>query len=128
MTMVSPVNAAALLLPLVGSTLLVCTATASLPALLLSQRQPRDPGLPAEALASEQVVARGAGRRWYLNQQPIAADRLARLLAETGGSGDSGEVVLVVSRTLSLADVSDSLVWLRQVSPRPVRLEPGLDR
>jgi hypothetical protein len=126
--MISPVNTAALVLPLVGSTLLVCTATASLPALLLSQRQPRDPSPPAQALANEQVVARGSGGRWYLNQQPIATARLARLLAETGGSGGNGEVVLVVSRTLSLADVSDSLAWLRQVSPLPVRLEPALDR
>jgi hypothetical protein len=74
------------------------------------------------------VVARGSGGRWYLNQQPIAAEPLARLLAETGDGGGNGEVVLVVSRTLSLADVSDSLAWLRQVSPQPVRLEPALDR
>ena len=126
--MISPVNTAALVLPLVGSTLLVCTATAGLPALLLSQRPPRDPSLPTQAVAGEQVVARGSGGRWYLNQQPIAAERLARLLAETGDGGGNGEVVLVVSRTLSLADVSDSLAWLRQVSPQPVRLEPALDR
>jgi hypothetical protein len=127
MTLTGPVNTAALMLPLVGSTLLVCTATAGLPALLLSQRQPRDAGLPGEALASEQVVARGLGGRWYLNQQPIAPSRLARILTETRGSTGNGEVVLVVSRTLSLADVSGSLAWLRQVSPRPVRLEPALD-
>jgi hypothetical protein len=126
--MISPANTPALLLPLVGCTLLVCTATASLPALLLSQRQPRDPPLTAQAIASEQVVARGAGGRWYLNQQPIATARLARLLGETGGGGSNGDVVLVVSRTLSLADVSASLAWLRQVSPLPVRLEPALDR
>jgi hypothetical protein len=78
--------------------------------------------------ASEQVVARGSGGRWYLNQQPIAAERLARLLAEAERSEGKGEVVLVVSRTLSLADVSNSLAWLRQVSPLPVRLEPALDQ
>ena len=117
-------TAAALLLPLVGSTLVVCTATAALPALLLSQRLPREQPLPPAVVPSEQVVARGPAGRWYLNQQPISPERLARLLAEAGDDG--GKVVLVVSRTLSLGEVSDSLAWLRQVSPGPVRLHPPL--
>lgn len=122
--MSGPGNTAALLVPLVATTLVVCTATAALPALLLSQRPPREQPIPPALVASEQVVARGAGGRWYLNQQPISAGRLARLLGEAGDNGS--EVVLVVSRTLSLAEVSDSLAWLRQVSPQPVRLEPAL--
>jgi hypothetical protein len=76
-------------------------------------------------VAGEQVVARGSGDRWYLNEQPIAAGRLASLLADPPRT-DAGEVVLVVSRTLTLAEVSESLAWLRQVSPQPVRLEPAL--
>jgi hypothetical protein len=72
------------------------------------------------------VVARGAGGRWYLNQQPIAPERLARLLGEAKGNG--GEVVLVVSRSLRLAEVSESLAWLRRASPLPVRLAPPLER
>jgi hypothetical protein len=127
MTMAPALTSSALLLALVGSTLVVCTATAGLPALLLSQPSPRERPSPPRAPGLEQVVARGSGGRWYLNQQPIAAARLARLLAEAR-AGEGGEVVLVVSRALSLAEVSASLAWLRQVSPQPVRLEPALDR
>jgi len=126
MTMSGPLNSAALLVPLVGSTLVVCTATAALPALLLSQPSPRERPRPPQAPALEQVVARGSGGRWYLNQQPIAPERLARLLGEAKGNG--GEVVLVVSRSLRLAEVSESLAWLRRASPLPVRLAPPLER
>lgn len=126
MTRSGALNSAALLLPLVGSTLVVCTATAALPALLLSQPSPRERPRPPQAPAREQVVARGAGGRWYLNQQPIAPERLARLLGEAKGNG--GEVVLVVSRSLRLAEVSESLAWLRRASPLPVRLAPPLER
>jgi hypothetical protein len=124
--MAAALNASTLLLPLVGSTLVVCTATAGLPALLLSQPSPRERPSPPQAPVLAQVVARGSGGRWYLNQQPIAAGRLARLLGEAR-PGDGGEVVLVVSRTLSLAEVSESLAWLRQSTPRPVRLAPALE-
>jgi hypothetical protein len=126
MTRSGALNSAALLVPLVGSTLVVCTATAALPALLLSQPSPRERPRPPQAPALEQVVARGAGGRWYLNQQPIAPERLARLLGEAKGNG--GEVVLVVSRSLRLAEVSESLAWLRRASPLPVRLAPPLER
>ena len=126
MTRSGALNSAALLLPLVGSTLVVCTATAALPALLLSQPSPRERPRPPQAPALEQVVARGSGGRWYLNQQPIAPERLARLLGEAKGNG--GEVVLVVSRSLRLAEVSESLAWLRRASPLPVRLAPPLER
>lgn len=127
MTRSGALNSAALLLPLVGSTLVVCTATAALPALLLSQPSPRERPRPPQAPALEQVVARGSGGRWYLNQQPIAPERLARLLGEAKGNG-GGEVVLVVSRSLRLAEVSESLAWLRRASPLPVRLAPPLER
>lgn len=126
MTRSGALNSAALLLPLVGSTLVVCTATAALPALLLSQPSPRERPRPPQVPALEQVVARGAGGRWYLNQQPIAPERLARLLGEAKGNG--GEVVLVVSLSLRLAEVSESLAWLRRASPLPVRLAPPLER
>ena len=126
MTRSGALNSATLLLPLVGSTLVVCTATAALPALLLSQPSPRERPRPPQTPALEQVVARGAGGRWYLNQQPIAPERLARLLGEAKGNG--GEVVLVVSRSLRLAEVSESLAWLRRASPLPVRLAPPLER
>lgn len=127
MTMAAPQNSAALLVPLVGSTLVVCTATAALPALLLSQISPREQPSPPQVPALEQVVARGAGGRWFLNQQPIAPERLARLLGEAKGN-DDGEVVLVVSRSLRLEEVSESLAWLRRTSPLPVRLAPPLER
>ncbi|QVL53880.1 MAG: hypothetical protein KFB97_06020 [Cyanobium sp. M30B3] len=127
MSMTGPLNSAALLVSLVGSTLVVCTAAAALPALLLSQPRPRERPSPPQAPELEQVVARGAGGRWYLNQQPIAPERLARLLGEARVN-DGGEVVLVVSRTLHLAEVSEGLAWLRQSSPLPVRLAPPLER
>lgn len=127
MTIGIQVNTGALLFPLVGATLVVCTATAALPALLLSQPKPKERATPTQLQPLELVVARGSGGRWYLNQQPMAAGRLARLLVEAK-TNESAAVVLVVSRTLSLAEVSESLAWLRQVSPRPVRLEPALER
>jgi hypothetical protein len=126
MTRSGALNSAALLLPLVGSTLVVCTATAALPALLLSQPSPRERPRPPQAPGHHLLEGRGAGGRWYLNQQPIAPERLARLLGEAKGTG--GEVVLVVSRSLRLAEVSESLAWLRRASPLPVRLAPPLER
>lgn len=127
MTMAAPQNSTALLVPLVGSTLVVCTATAALPALLLSQPRPLERPSPPQPPAVEQVVARGAGGRWYLNQQPVAPERLARLLGEARPN-EGGEVVLVVSRSLRLEEVSESLAWLRRTSPLPVRLAPPLER
>jgi hypothetical protein len=119
------ISTPALLLPLVGCTLLVCTATASLPVLLQSQQQPREVPPPSLQVAGERVVVRSGNGRWYLNEQPIADARLARLLAEPPKNG-GGEVVLVVGRSLTLAEVSESLAWLRAVSPQTVRLEPAL--
>jgi len=122
-----PISTPALLLPLVGCTLLVCTATASLPVLLLSQQEPREVTAPPLQVTGERVVVRSGNGRWYLNQQPIADERLARLLAEPPENG-GGDVVLVVGRSLTLAEVSESLAWLREMSPQPVRLEPALEQ
>lgn len=111
-----------LALPLVGCTLLTCTAVASLPALLASARPPRPAPQPSPG-DGELVVVRSASGHWYLNQQPIAAPALAQLLAE--GSGQE-PVRLLASDALTIAELVEAQAWLRRQGPRPVRLEPAL--
>lgn len=112
---------AALVMPLVAITLLACTATAALPALLAGGREPRSAETQLPAAQSSLVVARSAGGHWFLNQQPIAESALALLLRD-----GEGEVRLVVSNALSVSEVVQALAWLRRQGSRPVVLEPGL--
>lgn len=117
-----------LAMPLVASTLLTCTAVAGLPALLANAQPPRQPR-PAAAFAADGaavlVVVRSASGHWFLNQQPIAAQALAQVLAE--GSGQ-GEVRLLASDALSMAELAEAQAWLRRQGRRPVVLEPALIR
>lgn len=125
MAMGRPVTAdhgmAALVMPLVAITLLACTATAALPALLAGGREPRSAETQPPAAQSSLVVARSAAGHWFLNQQPIAESALALLLRD-----GEGEVRLVVSNGLSVSEVVQALAWLRRQGSRPVVLEPGL--
>ena len=114
---------AALVMPLVATTLLVCTATAALPAPLAGERDPRSVAAPPGAAEAALVVARSGSGHWFLNQQPIAESALAQLLRD-----GEGEVRLVTSNALSVSEVVQALAWLRRQGEgsRPVVLEPAL--
>lgn len=118
-------GALALIAPLVAATLVVLTAVAGLPALLLASAPPqwRNPAVGAVAGASLQLVRSGQGR-WFLNGQPIAELALARLLRRQRGFAT--ELRFQPSARLQAGQVSTSLAWLRRESGRPVSLDlPG---
>jgi biopolymer transport protein ExbD len=108
--------------PLVAAILVVLTAVAGLPALLLSSRAPlpRHQPLAPVAGAPLQVVRSGAGR-WFLNGQPIAEQSLAQVLRQHRGA--SAEVRLQASAQLSVGAVSSAMAWLRRQSGRAVSLD-----
>lgn len=112
----------ALITPLVAATLVVLTAVAGLPALLLASPppQPRHGAAGAVAGAPLQLVRSGQGR-WFLNGQPIAELALARLLRRQRGSAT--ELRFQPSARLPAGRVSSSLAWLRRESLRPVALD-----
>lgn len=111
-----------LIAPLVAATLVVLSAVAGLPALLLASPPPqaRNPAVAAMAGAPLQLVRSGQGR-WFLNGQPIAELALARLLRRQRGSAT--ELRFQPSARLQAAQVSTSLAWLRRESARPVALD-----
>lgn len=118
-------GALALIAPLVAATLVVLTAVAGLPALLLVSAPPqsRNPAVGAVAGAPLQLVRSGQGR-WFLNGQPIAEPALAGLLRRQRGLAT--ELRFQPSARLHAAQVSTSLAWLRRESGRPVALDlPG---
>lgn len=117
-------HAAALITPLAGSVLLVCTAVASLPALLASGVEPRRPAAADPLVSQPLLVLRTARGRWFVDGQPVAGDALARLLSAEANRGRP--VQLLASNGLRMADVSAALAWLRRHGSGPVRLEPAL--
>jgi biopolymer transport protein ExbD len=116
--------APALLTPLAASVLLVCTAVAALPALLASGVEPRVPSRFDPLVSQPLLVVHSAQGRWYLDGQPIAAAALARLLA--AADNRDRPVRLLASNSLSIADVSGALAWLRRQGGGSVELEPAL--
>ncbi len=112
----------ALIAPLVASTLMVLAAVAGLPALLLASRPPLPRQSAPRPVAGTplQLVRSGQGT-WFLNGQPIARDGLARLLQ--GLPGSSTELRFMPSSRLPVAEVSDSLHWLRRQSGGLVELD-----
>jgi len=116
--------APALLAPLASSVLLVCTAVAALPALLASGVEPRLPPRVDPLAIQPLLVVRSAQGRWYLEGQPIAGSALAQLLA--AADNRQRPVRLLASNSISIADVSAALAWLRRQSRGSVQLEPAL--
>ncbi len=111
--------------PLVAVSLVVLTAVAALPALLLASSPPQshNPAVGGVAGAPLQLVRSGQGA-WFLNGQPIAEPALGRLLRRQRGTAT--ELRFQPSARLQAAQVSMSLAWLRRESGRPVALElPG---
>jgi hypothetical protein len=112
----------ALLAPLVATTLTVLAAVAGLPALLLASRSPLPRrSAPRPVAGAPLQLVRSAQGTWFLNGQPIARDGLARLLQ--GLPGSSTELRFMPSSRLPVAEVSDSLHWLRRQSGGLVELE-----
>lgn len=112
----------ALAVPLVASTLVVLTAVAGLPALLLATTapRPRNPPPGPEAGPPLQVV-RSARGRWFLNGQPIGEVALARVLRQPRVA--QAAVRFQASGVLPVGDVSRAMDWLRRQSGRPVSLD-----
>ena len=105
-------------LALCALTLLVCTAVAGLPALLL-ERQPRPLSQQAPAAAPLWVV-RDLRGGWHLNGEPLPAPALARLLAQAQGQRP---VHLLPAAGTPMAEVRQALQWLRRQAG-PVVLLP----
>jgi biopolymer transport protein ExbD len=118
-------------MPLTASVLLVCTAVASLPALLASNPDPRERTgsasgtLGASGSVEPMLVMRSARGTWYLNGQPIAAESLAQVLARPGRL--AGPVRLLASNHLSVAELSESLSWLHTQGRQQVALDVALE-
>lgn len=106
---------------LVGLTLLVTGATAALPALWLTREPQARPAPKGGAQAGTRLwVVRGAGRRWFVNGEPITAAALAGLLRSQGPAVD---VRFLPSSALAMGEVSQALGWLRAQGTAPVVLE-----
>jgi hypothetical protein len=110
-------------LPLLGSlvacNLVLLTAVACLPALLLSSppAQPRQRASRAEAALPWLVLRSGRGE-WLLHGQPIAATALARILRR-----QQPETRLHPSAQLPASQVAASLAWLRLHSGQRASLD-----
>lgn len=115
-----------LITPLLATTLVVLTAVAGLPALLLASVEPRSRPPQQGPLAGAALLLVRSGRgTWFLNSQPIAERPLAQLLRRQRGA-PATELRFQPSAALPAGAVSSSLAWLRQQSGRPVALElPG---
>ena len=108
-----------LLWPLLACSLVVTTAVACLPTLLLSS-PPAKPRPRASLAAGAQpwLVLRSSRREWLLNGEPIAATALARLLRH-----QQPETRLHPSPQLPATTVANSLAWLRLHSGKQASLD-----
>lgn len=97
---------------LVGLTLLIAGAVASLP-LLIGRAAPKpDPGAPDSSGPLLRVVE-APGGRWYLRGDPIARPSLASLLRS---NRPPQTLHYLPSGALSIGEVSTSLRWLRRIN------------
>jgi len=120
----------ALVMPATATTLVVLTATASLPALLVGPLEPRvranQPAVRAETL----LIVRSALGAWYVNGSPLSETALGERLsrqrlrqAQAGSQGPSVQLRYLPSPALGSGEVSRSLAWLQRQSGRPVQLQ-----
>jgi len=106
---------------LVGLTLLVCGATAALPALWLTRDPQARPSPQGDMGGGTTLwVVRGAGRHWFVNGEPITAPALSGLLKSQEAEVD---VRFLPSSALAMGDVSRALEWLRHQGTALVVLE-----
>ena len=103
-----------------AATLVVLTAVAALPALLLGAAEARRPAPGSLAAAGPVLlVVRGSRERWFVNGQPMGQEALGRLLRRS----PNAEVRLRPAAPLAAAQVGASLAWLERQLGRPVPLE-----
>lgn len=104
---------------LVGLTLLLCGAVAALPDIWparIPQSRPSEVAGDGPPL----WIVRGPAGRWYVNGDPLPPERVANLLRD---DPEPSEIRFLPSAALSLGEVSESLAWLRSLTPEPVVLE-----
>jgi hypothetical protein len=113
----TPITSAAL----VGLTLMVCGAVATLPA-VVRERIPRPQPVAAGLPPQEVWIVRGPQERWFVDGRPLSGPTLGALLRR---QPPGTQLHLLPAAGLSSAEVAASLRWLRGLRGDPVRLELG---
>jgi len=120
----------ALVMPATATTLVVLTATASLPAFLVPRPEAKAPAKQPLGRAETLLIVRSALGTWYVNGSPVGeaalGDRLRRQrlrLAQAGPQGPSVRMRYLPSPGLGSGEVSRSLAWLQRQSGSPVQLQ-----
>ena len=109
-----------LVLALTAVTLTVTTAMALLPS-LLAEVVVIEPMAVASPGAERWFLVRSQSRSWFLNGEPIAANRLTQTL--TGDDRPSGGVLFLPSSGRTAEQVAVDLAWLQTISAVPVHLQ-----
>ncbi|MCP9815782.1 hypothetical protein KBY76_03765 [Synechococcus sp. GreenBA-s] len=120
----------ALVMPATATTLVVLTATASLPALLVGSPEPAAQASQPTAGAETLLIVRSAIGAWSVNGSPLSEAvlgvrlRRQRLrLVQAGPQGPSVRLHFLPSPGLGSGEVSRSLTWLQRQSGSPVQLQ-----
>ncbi|WP_411869829.1 hypothetical protein [Vulcanococcus limneticus] len=120
----------ALVMPATATTLVVLTATASLPALLGGSPEPRAQASQTTTGAETLLIVRSAIGAWSVNGSPLSeatlGERLRRQrlrLAQAGPQGPAVRVHFLPSPGLGSGEVSRNLAWLQRQSGSPVQLQ-----
>ena len=109
-----------LVLALTAVTLTLTTAMAFLPS-LLTDVVVIEPMAITSPEAERWFLVRSQSGSWFLNGEPIAANRLTQTL--TGDDSPAGGVRFLPSSGRSAEQVAVDLAWLQQVSAVPVHLQ-----
>lgn len=120
----------ALVMPATATTLVVLTAAASLPALLVAAPEPKVRANQPAARAETLLIVRSARGAWYVNGSPVSeaalGERLGRQrlrLAQAGPQAPGLRLRYLPSPGLGSGEVSRSLAWLQRQSGSPVQLQ-----
>ena len=109
-----------LVLALTAVRLTVTTAMALLPS-LLAEVVVIEPMAVASPGAERWFLVRSQSGSWFLNGEPIAANRLTQTL--TGDDRPSGGVRFLPSSGRTAEQVAVDLAWLQTISAVPVHLQ-----
>ena len=109
-----------LVLALTAVTLTLTTAMALLPP-LLTDVVVIEPMAITSPEAERWFLVRSQSGSWFLNGEPIAANRLTQTL--TGDDPPHGGIRFLPSSGRSAEQVAVDLAWLQQVSAVPVHLQ-----
>lgn len=120
----------ALVMPATATTLVVLTATASLPPLLVGPPEPRAQARPSITHAETLLIVRSAIGAWSVNGSPLSeatlGERLRRQrlrLAQAGPQVPAVRLHFLPSPGLNSGEVRRSLAWLQRQSGSPVQLQ-----